>query len=182
MYNERNSIVAESCRRVQAVIWNRALIRIEKGSLGLASNKVRKGDMVYIIYGCTVPLILQKKEYKSMQERRLEKFEDGVESMKRLVQKCEKNRARRADWERKKDAAREDIEKLQEVRFIEETTKEFNSKIKRNPSEVMEKLVPRCKRNRDRRAKWEEKKRSAEEDESIEKLWEIKVIQKQTER
>ena len=95
MYNERNSIVAEFCRRVQAVIWNRALIRTEKGSLGLASNKVQKGDMVCIIYGCTVPLILRKKEYKSMQERRLEKFEDGVESMKRLVQKCEKKQSQK---------------------------------------------------------------------------------------
>ncbi|KAH9206467.1 heterokaryon incompatibility protein-domain-containing protein [Leptodontidium sp. 2 PMI_412] len=93
MYNERNSIVAEFCRRVQAVIWNRALIKTEKGNLGLASNKVQKGDIVCIIYGCTVPLILRKKEYKSMQERRLEIFEDGVESIKRLVRKIKRNRS-----------------------------------------------------------------------------------------
>jgi hypothetical protein len=95
MYNERNSIVAEFCRRVQAVIWNRALIKTEKGNLGLASNKVQRGDMVCIIYGCTVPLILRKKEYKSMQQRRLEEFEDDVESMKRLVQKFEKKQSQK---------------------------------------------------------------------------------------
>ncbi|KAH8600681.1 heterokaryon incompatibility protein-domain-containing protein [Bisporella sp. PMI_857] len=120
MYNERNSIVAEFCRRVQAVIWNRALIKTEKGRLGLASNMVQKGDMICIIYGCTVPLILRKKEYKSMQERRLEKFEDGVESMKKLVRKCEKNRAKRADWERKKDAA---------FRVIQKQTREVNRRL-----------------------------------------------------
>jgi hypothetical protein len=196
MYNERNSIVAEFCRRVQAVIWNRALIKTEKGNLGLASNKVQRGDMVCIIYGCTVPLILRKKEYKSMQERRLEEFEDGVESMKRLVQKLEKNRARRADWERKKDAARGDKEKREvgfigettkeyniKMKFIEETTKEFNTKMRRNYlSKVMGRLgvVPRYKEKKARRAKWVEKKKAAEEDESIEKLWEIRVIQKQT--
>ncbi|KAH6702811.1 heterokaryon incompatibility protein-domain-containing protein [Leptodontidium sp. MPI-SDFR-AT-0119] len=143
MYNERNSIVAEFCRRVQAVIWNRALIKTEKGNLGLASNKVQKGDMVCIIYGCTVPLILRKKEYKSMQERRLEIFEDGVESMKRLVRKCEKYKARRADWERKKDAAYGalDIEQLWEVKAIEKATEEFNSRIKRNRSEAVTRLV-----------------------------------------
>jgi hypothetical protein len=99
IYNERNSIVAEFCRRVQAVIWNRALIKTEKGNLGLACNKVQVGDMVCIIYGCTVPIILRKKECKSRDERKLEKFEDGVEAMKRLVRKCKKNRARRARWE-----------------------------------------------------------------------------------
>jgi hypothetical protein len=182
MYNERNSIVAEFCRRVQAVIWNRALIKTEKGSLGLASNKVKKGDMVCIIYGCTVPLILRKTGYKSMQERRLEKFEDGVESLKRLVRKCEKNKARSADWERKKEAAFGDfdIEKLWEVRVIEKATREFNSKIKRNSSELIARLLSKYKGNRDRRAEWKKKKSAAEEDESIEKLWEIKVIQEQT--
>jgi hypothetical protein len=68
------------------------------------------------------------------------------------------------------------------MKFIEETTKESNTKMMRNSfSKVMGRLevVPRYRRKKDRRAKWEEKK-AAEEDESIEKLWEIRVIQKQT--
>jgi hypothetical protein len=66
IHNERNSIIAEYCRRVQSVIWNRALIRTENGALGLVSDKVREGDRICIIYGCTVPIILRKKGWKSV--------------------------------------------------------------------------------------------------------------------
>jgi hypothetical protein len=38
--NERNSIVAQFCRRVQAVIWNRSLIRTEQGNLGVANKNI----------------------------------------------------------------------------------------------------------------------------------------------
>jgi len=62
IHNERNSIVAQFCRRVQAVIWNRLLIRTEAGSLGLACKDVRKGDLVCILYGCSVPVILRRCE------------------------------------------------------------------------------------------------------------------------
>jgi hypothetical protein len=128
IYNERNSIVAEFCRRVQSVIWNRALIRTEKGNLGLASNKVRVGDMVCILYGCTVPIILRKKKWKTQSERKLEAFEDGVEAMKNLIRKCEKHRARRARWESLKKTT--DEGELKKVKSIKEETEKFNSKRK----------------------------------------------------
>jgi Heterokaryon incompatibility protein (HET) len=126
IYNERNSIVAEFCRRVQAVIWNRALIKTEKGNLGLASDKVRVGDMVCIIYGCTVPIILRKKNWKSRNEHKLEKFEDGVEAMKNLIRKCKKNRARKGHWEKSRKTT--DAKKLEEVKYIQDETKKFNSR------------------------------------------------------
>lgn len=177
MHNERNSIVAEFCRRVQAVIWNRALIKTKNGSLGLASSQVKKGDMVCIIYGCTVPLILRKGEYKKNEEVKLEKFEDGVESMKRLVRKCEKNRARRADWERKKDEAEEDDGK-EKLKTIEEATREYNNKIERKNLELGKARFSDWKACTDRRKKWRNKKLQALGDEDKEK--EIRNIQEQT--
>lgn len=58
--NERNSVVAQFCRRVQAAIWNRALVRTESGKLGLVAKNVQAGDLVCILYGCSVPVILRR--------------------------------------------------------------------------------------------------------------------------
>ncbi|KAF2787459.1 HET-domain-containing protein [Melanomma pulvis-pyrius CBS 109.77] len=98
IYNERNSIIAEFCRRVQAVIWNRALIRTEKDLLGLVSDKVKEGDLICIIYGCTVPIILRKERKKTEEDLENEKCEDFAELMKRLMTKCEKARSRKAQY------------------------------------------------------------------------------------
>ena len=100
IYNERNSIVAEFCRRVQAVIWNRALIRTKKGKLGLASEDVKVGDWVCLIYGCTVPVILRKNEkLKTEQEYLREKYEDRIEALTRSIHKAAKRRFRKARYE-----------------------------------------------------------------------------------
>jgi hypothetical protein len=64
----RNSIVAQFCRRVQAVIWNRALILTKDRRLGLTSKSVQPGDQVCILYGCSVPVILRKNKEKTEQE------------------------------------------------------------------------------------------------------------------
>lgn len=111
IYNERNSIIAEFCRRVQAVIWNRALIRTEKGILGLASENVRKGDLICIIYGCTVPIILRKGGLKTDREREMEIAEDRVEAMHRVMRRCEKFRARKAHYLRKSEEEKQQIAK-----------------------------------------------------------------------
>ncbi|KAL9114300.1 MAG: hypothetical protein Q9227_001722 [Pyrenula ochraceoflavens] len=58
--HERNSVVAQFCRRVQAAIWNRALIKTEAGRFGLVSNNVKEGDFVCILYGCSVPVVLRR--------------------------------------------------------------------------------------------------------------------------
>jgi hypothetical protein len=57
---ERNSVVAQFCRRVQAAIWNRALVKTEAGRLGLVAANVKEHDLVCILYGCSVPVILRK--------------------------------------------------------------------------------------------------------------------------
>jgi hypothetical protein len=57
----RCSVVAEFFRRVQAVIWNRSLMRTESGNLGIVRKDTRKDDLVCIFYGCSVPVILRQK-------------------------------------------------------------------------------------------------------------------------
>jgi hypothetical protein len=97
IFHERNSIIAEFCRRVQSVIWNRALIQTKKGALGLVSEEVREGDLICIIYGCTVPVILRQENgrfFKTENEQRNERLEDGIETMKRLIAQMERYRDR----------------------------------------------------------------------------------------
>ena len=57
--NGRCSVVAEFFRRVQAVIWNRSLIRTASGNLGIAREDVKESDLVCILHGCSVPVILR---------------------------------------------------------------------------------------------------------------------------
>ncbi|KAI1391136.1 HET-domain-containing protein [Hypoxylon trugodes] len=55
------SVVGEVLRRVQSVIWNRKLMRTKDGQrLGLAPQYSRKGDLICILYGCSVPVILRE--------------------------------------------------------------------------------------------------------------------------
>jgi hypothetical protein len=109
--NERNSIIAEFCRRVHAVIWGRSLFKMlktgedqlaegkpPKGKLGLGKN-VQKDDLVCILHGCTVPVILSPRR-KKPGEREDEKFEDKYEAFKSCFQRMEKICARK---ERYKD-------------------------------------------------------------------------------
>ncbi len=56
------TIVAEFLRRVQAVIWNRVLIKTKEGRLGLARDDVKPGYKICILYGCSVPVVLQEME------------------------------------------------------------------------------------------------------------------------
>jgi hypothetical protein len=63
----RCTIVAEFLRRVQEVIWNRKLMRTKSGCLGLVRDDVSPGLNVCVLYGCSVPVILEKV-IKSQQE------------------------------------------------------------------------------------------------------------------
>lgn len=73
--NERNSIVAQFCRGVQAVVWNRQLIKTNLGNLGIARKAVQKGDLICIMYGCSVPVVLRRHK-KDRQTIADEKEED----------------------------------------------------------------------------------------------------------
>lgn len=53
------AVVGDVLRRVQSVIWNRKLIRTSRGSLGLAPDEATQGDLICILYGCSVPVLLR---------------------------------------------------------------------------------------------------------------------------
>ena len=55
-------LVNKFVQRVQEVVLNRRLINTKAGRLGLAPPTVRKGDLVCIIFGCSVPVLLRRCE------------------------------------------------------------------------------------------------------------------------
>lgn len=67
---DRDSIVVEFLKRVSDVVWNRSFFRTRgkgldsKDRLGLASLSAQPGDIVCIIYGCTVPVLLRERPTK----------------------------------------------------------------------------------------------------------------------
>lgn len=65
--HERNSVVSQFCRRVQAAIWNRALFKTSSSKLGLAAKDIQAGDQICVLYGCSVPVILRRHGPKSTQ-------------------------------------------------------------------------------------------------------------------
>ncbi len=70
----QSSIIAEFLHRVQAVIWNRRLIRTKNGNLGLVHRLASKGDRIAILYGCSVPVVL-RRVVKSQREISTERAE-----------------------------------------------------------------------------------------------------------
>jgi hypothetical protein len=103
--NERCSVVAQFCRRVQAVIWNRSLIKTKStktksDNIGLASKNTLKGDLICILYGCSVPVVLRRCEKrKTPDELAREREEDFINTVRdvqrRWKRKFERNRRAR---------------------------------------------------------------------------------------
>ncbi|KAG7006525.1 hypothetical protein G7Y79_00014g037000 [Physcia stellaris] len=63
------SLVVEFLRRVQSVVWQRIFIESSvRRFFGLAPNEARVGDMICILYGCSVPVILREIKDRSTQE------------------------------------------------------------------------------------------------------------------
>lgn len=61
------SMAIDFLRRVLSVVWKRSLILTSREEfLGLAPFKAREGDLVCILYGCSVPLVLRKIERHKM--------------------------------------------------------------------------------------------------------------------
>jgi hypothetical protein len=99
--NERNSIIAEFCRRVHAVIWGRSMFRTKSGKLGIAASDVKVGDEICILYGCTVPVVLSI-QHKRPEEQQDEQHEDRFEAFKSCFQRLERTMVRRYRYNKKK--------------------------------------------------------------------------------
>jgi hypothetical protein len=87
--NERCSVIAQFCRRVQAVIWNRSLVKTVSQRLGIVSKNVSHGGLVYILYGCSVPAILRKCNKKKFTELAQEREEDFENTLKKISTEME---------------------------------------------------------------------------------------------
>ncbi|KAK8053195.1 hypothetical protein PG996_012496 [Apiospora saccharicola] len=124
--NERNSIVAEFCRRVQAVIWNRCLVKTKKGRLGLANMPVKQGDMVCIIFGCTVPVILRKGPRKTAEQLKDEEWQDSFESFRAVLSTCEDACFRKLRY-KKKLASLEGVERQAWIKEVQEEREAVNN-------------------------------------------------------
>jgi hypothetical protein len=56
-----STTISEFLCRVQAVTWNRTLIRTESLGLEIAPKYAEVGDLFCVLYGCSVPAILKRK-------------------------------------------------------------------------------------------------------------------------
>lgn len=60
--NGSSSIAAEFLQRVQAVVWKRRMILTHDKSLGLVPEEAKKGDIIAILLGCSVPVVLRPQK------------------------------------------------------------------------------------------------------------------------
>ena len=59
MFENPPGVVFDFLSRVQSVIWGRRLATLDQGSAVLGPRSCEQGDVVYILYGCSVPVILR---------------------------------------------------------------------------------------------------------------------------
>ncbi|KAK1761865.1 HET-domain-containing protein [Phialemonium atrogriseum] len=91
--NDQNSIISQFCKRVQASILNRRLIKTERGRLGLASKNVATGDLLCIFPGCSVPVALRRFSKKFGDDEAEEK-EDSLQRSLGVFKRALLNRLR----------------------------------------------------------------------------------------
>ena len=106
IHEGRCSVVAEFFRRVQAVIWNRSLMRTRDDALGMVGKNVEPGDLICVLYGCSVPVILRQREKlpheipKEEEEYEKDRL-DAVIQLQRIYRECRIRRLAREKAELK---------------------------------------------------------------------------------
>jgi hypothetical protein len=137
IHGRPNTNIAAYCRRVQSVIWNRVLVKTKKGALGLVSEGVQKGDLICVLYGCTVPVILRQENarFKTENEHNDELLEDGMEAMKRLVAQLRRYRERKLRYSEMSEQERAEIKKHTANYNKEHTVKKNMEKIEKHNTE-----------------------------------------------
>ncbi|KAI4926519.1 hypothetical protein J4E85_006813 [Alternaria conjuncta] len=125
--NERNSIIAEFCRRVHAVIWGRSLFKTKAGKLGLGKN-VQKGDVVCVLHGCTVPVILSAHTKKEGDQAK-ESFEDSYQAIRSCMQRLDNIQVCKRRYEKQKEKFREQEGQTPAVSSWEQEVKDAREKV-----------------------------------------------------
>ncbi|KAL2672911.1 hypothetical protein Neosp_013628 [[Neocosmospora] mangrovei] len=75
IHEKDNAAYSEVFRRVQAVVWNRKLIKMKKEDkvnlswcpLGLAPEGAKEGHKIYIALGCSVPIVISENSVSRKQ-------------------------------------------------------------------------------------------------------------------
>jgi Heterokaryon incompatibility protein (HET) len=113
----RCTIVAQFLRRVQEVIWNRQLMRTSQGRLGLVRDDVSPGFKVCILYGCSVPVILQefKKSPAELKAELIDRYNQWYSKVKVVVAFCEVRYMLEKKRKRKLEESREMERRLSNV-------------------------------------------------------------------
>lgn len=95
-----STFVDKFLERVQQVVWRRRLITLQRQAshkcLGLAPEKTKKGDLICILYGCSVPVVLREmdgsertaKRRKYSNTVRLEDGENANSKHFRFIGEC----------------------------------------------------------------------------------------------
>lgn len=112
IHKERHSIITQFRRRVQAVIWNRYLITTEAKRHGFSGKVVKAGDLIYILYGCNVPVALRRQwktkedvmqacndDLNSLIERIRTTFEEAFSERKARRKEKQETQRRFRQWE-----------------------------------------------------------------------------------
>ena len=61
MFKSPPGIVFDFLRRVQSVIWGRRLVILDQGHAVLGPKSCEPGDLVCILFGCSVPVLLRRR-------------------------------------------------------------------------------------------------------------------------
>lgn len=152
--SERNSIIAEFCRRVQAVIWNRRLVRTRgpPGILGLAGEHFKEGVLVCNTHGRTVPVILwpHRKDEKDLE---VERIQDAIQSMTAVLSICEDTCFRKNRYRKQLQRERYNNPELETIgkREVQEKLNEASRELKDYGDQ--DELVRREKLKRDEQQK-----------------------------
>ena len=102
----RCSVVAEFFRRVQAVIWNRRLMRTKNNALGMVGKSADRKDLICVLYGCSVPVILRRHQKSQDEIHREDKehVKDQYAAAAKLLEIYKGNRGRRQKQKESKPA------------------------------------------------------------------------------
>lgn len=60
MFESSSGLVFDFLNRVQSVIWGRRLVILDQGYVVLGPRSCERGDLVCILYGCSVPVLLRR--------------------------------------------------------------------------------------------------------------------------
>lgn len=145
---ERNSVVSQFCRRVQAVTWNRALVKTKNGRLGLVGKDIKEGDKVCILYGLSVPVILRESQKKG-DEMYGKELVSELKFIVRTVVSCYRQYVARKTQHRR----RKNIEMTRLMgKWLEETERSRQTRVKkvedkkgRTETELMEHFMKKLR-------------------------------------